>query len=59
VIITADTIRLGANAAESLVLGDAFKALFNQHTHATGVGPSGPPSMPMTAQHLSTKAKTE
>jgi uncharacterized protein involved in type VI secretion and phage assembly len=59
VLITADTIKLGANAAESLVLGDAFKSLFNQHTHPTGVGPSGPPSMPMAAQHLSTKTKTE
>jgi uncharacterized protein involved in type VI secretion and phage assembly len=59
VVITAETIKLGANASESLVLGDAFKDLFNQHTHPTGVGPSGPPSMTMAAQHLSSKAKTE
>lgn len=59
VTITADRIKLGANAGQKLVLGDAFMQLFNQHTHPTGVGPSGPPTPPMTAQHLSRVSKTE
>jgi hypothetical protein len=59
VIITADTIKLGADAAEALVLGDAFKTLFNSHTHPTGVGPSGPPTQQMSSSHLSQVTKTE
>jgi uncharacterized protein involved in type VI secretion and phage assembly len=59
VIVTAQKVKLGASAAEKLVLGDAFTQLFNQHTHPTGVGPSGPPTQPMTASHLSSKATTE
>lgn len=59
VIVTADKILLGANASEPLVLGEAFKTLFNSHTHPTGVGPSGPPTQPMGASHLSQVSKTE
>lgn len=59
VIVTADKIKLGADAAEALVLGDAFKTLFNAHTHPTGVGPSGPPTQPMSGSHLSQVSKTE
>jgi uncharacterized protein involved in type VI secretion and phage assembly len=59
VIVTADRIKLGADAAEALVLGDAFKTLFNSHTHPTGVGPSGAPTQPMGATHLSSVTKTE
>ena len=59
VIVTADTIKLGANADQPLVLGEAFKTLFNSHTHPTGVGPSGPPTQPMAASHLSQVTKTE
>ena len=61
VLIKSGTIKLGGTAAaEGLVLGDAFMQLFNTHTHATGVGPSSPPSQPMvTGQHVSAKHKTE
>ena len=59
VTVTAETIKLGANAGEKLVLGDSFSQLFNQHTHPTGVGPSGPPTPPMAANHLSAKVTTE
>lgn len=59
ITITADTIKLGANASESLILGDAFMQLFNSHTHPTGVGPSGPPAQPMGSSHLSQVSKTE
>lgn len=59
VIITASTIKLGADASEKLVLGDAFKELFNSHTHPTGVGPSGPPTDQMGSSHLSDVSSTE
>lgn len=61
VVIKSAAIKLGSKeAAQSLVLGDAFMRLFNRHTHPTGVGPSGPPAQPMvTGSHVSTKHKTE
>jgi uncharacterized protein involved in type VI secretion and phage assembly len=59
ITIKAGTIKLGANAGEKLVLGDSFMQLFNQHVHPTGVGPSGPPSEPMTTQQLSQVSSTE
>jgi uncharacterized protein involved in type VI secretion and phage assembly len=59
VTIKAGTIKLGNNAAQKLVLGDAFRTLFNSHTHPTGVGPSGPPAQPMQSSHLSSVSKTE
>ncbi|OJH34513.1 phage baseplate assembly protein V [Cystobacter ferrugineus] len=59
VVIKASKIKLGADASKALVLGDDFQQLFNQHTHPTGVGPSGPPAQPMQPSHLSTKSFTE
>lgn len=61
VVIKSSAIKVGSSgASESMVLGDAFMQLFNSHTHGTGVGPSSPPTQPMTAgQHVSTKHKTE
>ena len=45
---------MGEGATEKMVLGDLFMAMFNAHTHPTGVGPSGPPTPPgMTASQLS------
>ena len=59
VIIKAEKIKLCESASEKLVLGDTFMQLFNQHTHPTGVGPSGPPTPTMTSSHLSSKVTTE
>jgi hypothetical protein len=59
VVIKASKIKLGEGASKALVLGDDFQQLFNQHTHPTGVGPSGPPAQPMQPSHLSTKSFTE
>ncbi len=59
IIVKADTIKLGADAAEKLVLGNSFMTLFNSHTHPTGVGPSGPPAQQMASTHLSSVSKTE
>jgi len=51
-------IELTANAMHALVKGDLFQSLFNSHVHPTGVGPSGPPMVPMTPTMLSQKVKT-
>lgn len=59
VVITAEKVKFGEGADEPLVLGNACKQLFNQHTHPTGVGPSGPPTQPMAPNHLSSKSFTE
>jgi uncharacterized protein involved in type VI secretion and phage assembly len=61
VTVRSDAVHIGsASSSEGLVLGDAFMQLFNQHTHPTGVGPSGPPTQPMVSgNHVSTKHKTE
>ncbi len=59
IVIKAEKIKLGDGASKALVLGDDFQQLFNQHTHPTGVGPSGPPTQPMSSSHLSRKAFTE
>ena len=62
-VVTASGLLLGSKtAAESFVLGDAFKALYNGHTHTTGVGPSGVPIVLMDAvpgTHLSPTIKGE
>lgn len=62
-VVTAPAIALGSKAAaQAFVLGTAFKTLYNAHTHATGVGPSGPPAVLMDVvpgTHLSTKIKGE
>jgi uncharacterized protein involved in type VI secretion and phage assembly len=61
VTITSSAIKLGStDAGEGLVLGDAMLALFNRHTHPTGVGPSGPPVEPMQKGiHVSQKHTTK
>jgi uncharacterized protein involved in type VI secretion and phage assembly len=61
VVVISNSVKVGsANSSESLVLGDAFMQLFNQHTHPTGVGPSGPPTQPMqSGTHISSNHKTE
>lgn len=59
IILKADKIKLCEGASEKVVLGDTFMQLFNQHTHPTGVGPSGPPTPTMTSSHLSSKVTTE
>ena len=61
VVIKSNNIKIGSDgASEGLVLGKAFMDLFNNHTHPTGVGPSGPPVQPMlSGSHVSTKHNTE
>lgn len=60
VIIKSENIELGEEAIEKVILGNKFLQLYNQHTHPTGVGPSGVPVVPMIdAQHLSQVSKTK
>ena len=61
IVVKSQAIKLGSErASQGLVLGDAFTALFNAHTHPTGVGPSGPPVGPMVkGTHVSAKHSTE
>lgn len=62
VIITAGgKILLGsASSGEPLVLGNAFTALYNAHTHIGNLGvPTGSPIVPMGAPEISTKSFTE
>lgn len=58
-MVVGSEVFLGAaTAAQSMVLGDAFKALYDAHTHPTAMGPSGAPLIPITTQ-LSTKHKLD
>lgn len=60
VIIKSENIELGEEATQKLIFGNEFLALFNRHTHPTGVGPSGVPIEPMVDQiHLSQVSKTK
>lgn len=58
--IEAPAIALGKGAAEAVVKGDTFKKLvFDVHIHPTGIGPTGPPTQPMSPDSLSTIVKTK
>lgn len=59
VTLSAGSVNLGATAIESVIKGQTFQTLFNAHTHPTGVGPSGPPVVPLTGAELSLVTKTE
>ena len=60
VIVKSENIELGEEAIEKIILGNKFLELYNQHTHPTGVGPSGVPIVPMVdIQHLSQVSKTK
>lgn len=52
----ATKLELGKGATEAALLGDAFKTIYDAHTHPTGVGPSGPPLVGITTQ-LSSNVK--
>jgi uncharacterized protein involved in type VI secretion and phage assembly len=46
-------ITLGAGGSQPVPLGNALMQLFNSHSHNTAMGPSSPPTQPMTPQQLS------
>lgn len=45
-IVIDGNVFIGGEGGEGLIKGTTFMALFNSHTHPTGVGPSGPPVVP-------------
>jgi len=71
VVLNAPAIEIGEGSTESLVLGNALEtwitgfinSAFNTHIHATGVGPSAPPTTPGTpptaGEWLSAKNTTD
>jgi len=56
--VNSPRIKLGEAAAEAIIKGDTFKAIWDSHIHPTGVGPSGPPVQPMDPS-LSSKNTTD
>lgn len=60
VVIEAPKVSLGPAASQSLVLGEAFLAYFNTHTHlcTAPASPSSPPVAPMLPLLLSKITKT-
>ncbi len=52
-------IKLGFASNQFAILGNLFMNLYNNHSHPSAVGPTGPPLMPMTEKFLSSKVKVE
>lgn len=53
-------VELGHSATESVIKGNTFQDLFNNHTHIGNLGaPTGPPIDPLTGLELSKVSKTE
>ena len=53
IVVEAPIIELGDGATESVIKGDAFKILFDAHTHSgvtAGVGATGPPAVGITTE---------
>jgi hypothetical protein len=60
VIINSSNIELGEGAAESVIKGDTFKRLYEQHTHIGNSGvPTSPPTVPLPPTVLSKTTKTK
>ena len=58
--IDAPAIVLGKGAADAVIKGDTFKKMvFDVHIHPTPIGPSGPPTQPMSPDSLSTISKVK
>jgi hypothetical protein len=60
ILIQGQTVGIGENAMEPTLLGQTFLISYAAHTHATAVGPSGPPvppAIPMQVLTQVTKVK--
>lgn len=54
------SVKLGKNAASSVILGETFLAVFNSHTHTGNMGaPTSPPTAPAPNSVLSKVTKTQ
>ena len=56
--LDATQVQLGSSAAQSVILGEAFMALFNAHVHTPGIPVTSPPVTPMTPAMFSQVTKT-
>ncbi len=52
-------VTIAGSGGEPIIKGTSFMSIFNSHTHPTGVGPSGPPVVPMTPAQLTTKSTAQ
>lgn len=52
-------VSVAGSGGEPIIKGTSFMSIFNSHTHPTGVGPSGPPVVPMTPAQLTTKSTAQ
>jgi uncharacterized protein involved in type VI secretion and phage assembly len=52
-------VTVAGSGGEPLIKGATFLSMFNSHTHATGVGPSGPPLPPLTPAVLTTRSTAQ
>lgn len=59
VTVEGNSVKLGEEATESVIKGDVFKSLFDAHIHGTALGPSSPPTIPLSLSALSKKVKVE
>lgn len=60
IVLDGTKIELGAGATEAVVLGDAFKTLFNAHVHPDPVsGNTLPPTVLMDDTHIASVVKTK
>lgn len=61
VYVNSPKVELGEMAAQQLIKGNTFQALFNTHTHTTTVPglPTSPPIVPLTGTELSQVSKTQ
>lgn len=58
-VVDALNIQLGANAAEAVIKGNTFQALFNAHIHTGNLGaPTSPPIVQLDGAELSLITKT-
>jgi uncharacterized protein involved in type VI secretion and phage assembly len=59
VVLEGTSVKLGGEgASQSVLLGDIFLSLFNAHFHGSAVGPTTPPTVPLTPAVLSQIVKT-
>lgn len=60
-VVDSPSIKLGKTAAEAIIKGNTFQALFNAHTHisSTPGNVTAPPTTPLTGTELSLVSKTE
>lgn len=58
--IDSPKIELGKTAAEAVIKGNTFQALFNAHTHIGNMGaPTSPPIVPLNGSELSQVSSTQ